>query len=213
MFSMKDMLRRFTDVFNKNPSSNIGKLIGILYGQLKEVGDTLETVREWRDIDNAKGTTLDMIGHNIVQPRGAATDEIYRVLLKSKIARNLSQTDINTIIRVLALALNCDYSDIRIRPKFNDPVDPEPAALSLIRVPIKRLNEVGMSPMQFGQIIQKTVAAGVRVAQIELAGTFQLSSQYSGLESGKTGLADPDMTTGGTLGEVYVPGYDYTLPI
>lgn len=213
MFSMKDMLGRFMDVFNKDPDSNIGKLIGILYGQLKEVGDTLETVREWRSIDKAKGTTLDMIGQNIVQPRGAATDEIYRVLLKSKIARNLSQTDINTIIRVLALALNCDYSDIRIKPKFNDPVDPEPAAISLIRVPIKRLNEVGMSPMQFGQIIQKTVAVGVRVAQIELAGTFQLSSKYGALETGPTGLADPDMSTGGTLGEVYVPGHDYTLPI
>ncbi|MCJ8015217.1 hypothetical protein MUG84_26470 [Paenibacillus sp. KQZ6P-2] len=213
MFSMKDMLGRFMDFFNKDPNSNIGKLIGILYGQLQEVGDTLETVREWRNIDKAKGTTLDMIGHNIIQPRGAATDEVYRVLLKSKIARNLSQTDINTIIRVLALALNCDYSDIRIQPKFNDPVDPEPAALSLIRVPIKRLNEVGMSPMQFGQIIQKTVAAGVRVAQIELAGTFQLASKYGELETGATGLADPDMTTGGTLGEVYVPGHDYTLPI
>ncbi|MNL59874.1 hypothetical protein D3C87_1836370 [compost metagenome] len=67
--------------------------------------------------------------------------------------------------------------------------------------------------MQFGQIIQRTVAAGVRVALVELAGTFQVSSVYDKLESGPTGLADPGMTVGGTLGEVYVPGYDYGLPI
>ncbi|MNY05308.1 hypothetical protein D3C86_1380240 [compost metagenome] len=114
---------------------------------------------------------------------------------------------------MLALALNCDYKDIRIQEKFNDPAEPEAAAISLIRVPIKRLNEVGMSPMQFGQIIQRTVAAGVRVALVELSGTFQLSTKYAELETGPIGLADLDMTTGGTLGEVYVPGYDYGLPI
>ncbi|WP_223068473.1 hypothetical protein [Paenibacillus caui] len=213
MFSLKDMLSRFADVFNKDPNSNLGRLIGILHAQLQEMGEAFETVRSWRGIDEAQGTTLDLIGQNVAQPRGAATDEIYRVLIRSKIARNLSKTDINTIIQVLALALNCDVADIRIQEKFNDPAQPEPAALSLIRVPIKRLNEVGMSPLQFGQIIQKTVAAGVRVAMIELSGTFRLASGYSTLEQASFGLADPEMTTGGTLGEVYVPGNDYTLPI
>lgn len=156
---------------------------------------------------------MDRIGENIVQPRGASTDEIYRVLLKSKIARNLSKTDVNTIIQVLSLALDCPYSDIRIVPKYNDPTEPEPAAISLVKVPTKRLNEVGMSPVQFGQIIQRTVAAGVRVAMIEMAGTFQLAKKYDILEQSPTGLADPEMTTGGTLGEVYVPGNDYQLPI
>ncbi|AIQ63323.1 hypothetical protein PSTEL_09730 [Paenibacillus stellifer] len=213
MFSVKDMLRRFADTYNKDPNSNLGKLISILHEQLAAVGETLETVRDWRSIDSAAGTTLDKIGTNIVQPRGAATDEVYRVLLKSKIARNLSKTDVNTIIQVLALALDCDYSDIRIQEKFDDLEDPEPAAINLIRVPTKRLNEVGMSPFQFARIVQKTVAAGVRVALIELAGTFTLSSQYDVLETSPLGLADVDMTTGGTLGEVYIPGDDYPLPI
>jgi hypothetical protein len=213
MFSVKDMLSRFADVFNKNPSSNIGKLIGILYGQMDELNTLLEKVHEWRDIDQAQGTTLDRIGQNVIQPRGVATDEVYRVLLKSKIARNLSKTDMNTIIRVLALALDCDYKDIQIQEKFSDPNEPEPASLSLIRMPMKRLNEVGMSPRQFAKIIEKTVAAGVSVAQFELAGTFLLSSIYEGIQQDAFGLSDPDMTIGGTLGEVYVPGNDYGLPI
>ncbi|MEC0092895.1 hypothetical protein [Paenibacillus macquariensis] len=213
MFSLKDMLSRFTDAFNKNPYSNIGKLIGILHGQMNDLDSALVKVRDWRSIDIAQGTTLDRIGQNVIQPRGAATDEVYRVLLKSKIARNLSKTDINTIIRVLALALNCDFADIRIQEKFSAVIDPEPAALSLIRVPIKRLNEVGMSPRQFAQIIQKTVAAGVKVAQIELAGTFRLSPVYEQLRNDSVGLGNIEMTLGGTLGEVYVAGDDYGLPI
>ncbi|MBP2002561.1 hypothetical protein J2Z69_003647 [Paenibacillus shirakamiensis] len=213
MYSAKDMLSRLADVFTKEPNSNLGRLIRIVHEQLEQVEVGLDTVRQWRSIHTAQGVTLDNIGQNVAQPRGAATDEIYRVLIQSKIARNLSKTDINTIIQVLALALNCDMQDIRIDEKYSDSAAPEPAAISLIRVPIKRLNEVGMSPMQFGQIIQRTVAAGVRVAMVELAGTFQLSSQDSGLEAGVTGLSDIAMNKGGSLGEVYVPGYDYGLPL
>lgn len=214
MFSIKEMLKRFADTYNKSPDSNLGKLISILHGELATLDDTFTHIREWRSIDNAQGTTLDRIGTNVVQPRGAATDEVYRVLLKSKIARNLSKTDINTIIRVLALALDADYSDIKIQEKYADQYEPEPAAIDLIRVPIQRLNEVGMSAGQFAQIIQKTVAAGVRVAQIELSGTFQFSSQYAVLETSSTaGLSDPDMITGGTLGTIFESGDDYPLPI
>lgn len=207
------MLGRFSDVFNKDPNSNLGRLLSILHGQMKELDEALKIIRDWRAIDKAQGTTLDRIGLNVAQPRGAAADEVYRVLIQSKIARNLSKTDVNTIIEVLALALDCPYSDIRIEEKYNNITDPEPAALSLMKVPIKRLNEVGMSPLQFGQIIQRTVAAGIRVALVELSGTFRLSSQYAVLETSGFGLADPDMTTGGTIGEVYVPGYDYGLPL
>ncbi|CAH8242818.1 hypothetical protein WJ0W_000001, partial [Paenibacillus melissococcoides] len=66
---------------------------------------------------------------------------------------------------------------------------------------------------QFAQIIQKTVAAGVRVAQIDLSGTFLLASKRAEVEKSKFGLADIAMTTGGTLGTVYMPGNDYELPI
>ncbi|TCZ76188.1 hypothetical protein E0485_15235 [Paenibacillus albiflavus] len=213
MFSLKAFLAKLTDNYNKKPNSNLGRLISILQQQLKDLGDTFETMREWRDIDKARGVTLDRIGENIVQPRGASTDEVYRVLIKSKIARNLSRGDINTIIDVLALALDCDPAEIRIKEKWNDPSEPEPAAIGLIRLPVSRLNAVGMSPYQFARIVQRTVAAGVRVAQIEMPGTFRLSSFRNKIEKSQLGLADVSMTTGGTLGIVYVPGNDVDLPI
>ncbi|MBW7452431.1 hypothetical protein ACFOLF_12180 [Paenibacillus sepulcri] len=207
-----NMIKRLSDVFQKSPTSNIGKLIGIVTNEMQRLDDTLQIMGEWRDIDQAEGTTLDRIGSNVVQPRGVATDEIYRVLIKSKIARNLSKGDINTIIQVIAVAVNAPYSEIEIREKYNDPVDPEPAALSLMRLPLDRVNASGISLDQFARIIQRTVAAGVRVDAVELSGTFAFGA-IDDAPDPNSGFADVAQTTGGRLGAVIQPGDDTDLPI
>lgn len=213
MISPIDLIKKLTDVFAKNPNSNLGKLLTIFAEQFREVEETFETIEAWRDIDKAKGTTLDLIGGNVVQKRGAASDEVYRIMIKSKIARNLSKGDVNTIIRVIALAIGADYSEIEIRQKFNDPLEPEPAALSLMRLPIGRLNTSGIELSQFVQIIQKTVAAGVNVDSIELAGTFEFGSSEGEIDNLK-GWGDLyDDKIGGDLGAVYEPGTSTDLPI
>lgn len=212
MFDLTSILSRFPDFFNKRPDSRLGKLMRIFSEQLQELKDTNHRIREWRDIDKAEGAGLDFIGQNVRQPRGVATDEVYRVLLKSKIARNLSTGDINTIIRVLALALNADYKDIKIKEKWTDPENPEPAAISLISVPITRLNEVGMDPVQFGRIVQKTVGGGIRVESIELTGTFEFGTTAIQYDPNK-GFSDVDGTTGGYFGSLYSPSTDQDLPI
>ena len=212
MITVQDMLRRLTDVFRKDQDSNIGKLMAIFAAQLQKLEQTVQRVEEWRDIDKAEGTTLDRIGENVGQPRGVATDEIYRILIKSKIARNLSKGDINTIITVLATALNTDPSEIRIVELYNDPVAPEPAAISIIQLPLRRINEVGMDPAQFARIVQRTVAAGVRVGVIELVGTFEYGS-IGDPPDPERGFADINQTFGGTLGAAYSPGNVPDLPI
>lgn len=212
MITVQDMLRRLTDVFRKDPDSNIGKLMAIFAEQLQKLEQTVQRVEEWRDIDKAEGTTLDRIGENVGQPRGVATDEIYRILIKSKIARNLSKGDINTIITVLATALNTDPSEIRIVEMYNDPIAPEPAAISIIQLPLRRINEVGMDPTQFARIVQRTVAAGVRVGVIELVGTFEYGS-IGDPPDPERGFADINQTFGGTLGAAYSPGNVPDLPI
>lgn len=208
-----DLIKKLTDVFTKNPNSNLGKLLTIAAEQLREVQATFETIEDWRDIDKAKGTTLDLIGGNVGQKRGAASDDVYRILIKSKIARNLSKSDINTIIRVIAVALGAEYSEVQITEKFNDPLEPEPAAISLLRMPLARLNESGIELSQFVQIIQRTVAAGVKVDSIELAGTFEFGSlpEESNPDRGWGDVNNPAI--GGKMGAVYEPGTSTDLPI
>ena len=55
----------------------MGKLLGIVAGELQEARETIEKVDLWRDIDKAEGATLDRIGLNVQQLRGQATDPVY----------------------------------------------------------------------------------------------------------------------------------------
>ncbi|WP_240418235.1 hypothetical protein [Paenibacillus periandrae] len=213
MLNVRDMLRLLTDNYNKSPQSNIGKLLSIINDQLNDLLQTLDTMEKWRDIDLAEGTTLDGIGQNVAQPRGAASDQVYRILIKTKIARNLSRGDINTVIRVIALAVKAEYSEIEIKEKYTETLEPEPAAISLLRLPLSRISDSEIDLRQFARIIQRTVAAGVRVDAVELQGTFSLASGEELETDTAVGFADTDQTTGGTLGAVFTPSVETELPI
>lgn len=111
---IKELINKLTDAFQKDEKSNIGKLFLIVDEQLTAARKTLTTAEKWRDIDNAKGRGLDLIGDNVAQNRGRATDEIYRVLIRGKVARNISDGTTNRIIEALAKTLNCAYDKINI---------------------------------------------------------------------------------------------------
>ncbi|MEH7651205.1 hypothetical protein [Bacillus safensis] len=208
---IKDLINRLTDAFQKDEKSNIGKLFLIVDEQLTAVRKTLTTAEKWRDIDNAKGHGLDLIGDNVAQNRGRATDEIYRVLIRGKVARNISDGTTNRIIEALAKTLNCAYEEINIYTVKEDNED-EPAAIIVKKAPLEALNKVGMSATQFSSIVQKTVAAGVRVVYINLNGTFRFSSIPDEIETSQFGFSS-DETDGGTLGGIFEPEDDYPLPI
>ncbi|WP_419957206.1 hypothetical protein [Psychrobacillus psychrotolerans] len=212
MFEAKAIVSRFVDYFNKEPNSNISKLMKIFSDELIALNTTTKRVGDWRDIDSAKGVALDDTGTNINQPRGVATDEVYRILLKSKIARNLSDGSINTIIQVLATALSVPPTQIRIEEKWNDSLDPEPAAIKLIELPLAKINEAGLDPVNFVRIVQKTVAAGVKVGIIELTGTFEFGTTAMIVDNLK-GFGNIEGTIGGYFGAAFSPSTDQELPI
>jgi len=208
-----ELLARFPDVYDKRPDGNLGKLMAIIADQLDKVQQTLAVMLAWRSIDAAEGTTLDRIGENVAQDRGVATDEIYRMLIKSKIARNMSTADINTMIRVIAIAVGAPYDQIAIRSKYEDPIDPEPAAIALIGLPLTYVNSIGISLAQFARIIQRTAAAGVRVESVELQGTFEFGDLPLSTSS-TAGVGDVnDPSIGGELGAAFDPNDDQNLPI
>ncbi|MBD8026413.1 hypothetical protein H9636_07045 [Ureibacillus sp. Re31] len=213
MFSHKEIISRFSDYFNKRPESNLSKLIKIFSDELLSLEQTVNTVAEWKDIEKAEGLVLDDIGTNLNQPRGVATDQVYRILLKSKIARNLSDGSINTIIQVIAMALSCEYSDIKIQEQWDDKLAPERAAIKIIQLPLANLNSTGLDPTNFARIVQKTVASGIKVGVIELTGTFEFGDTTNSIDNTK-GFGDVNAPSiGGYLGAVYTPSTDQELPI
>lgn len=211
MFSVKTIIEKFGHYFKW--TGLLFKLMQIFSRQLTDLKKTIDTVEDWRDIDKAEGATLDRIGENVIQPRGQATDPVYRILLKSKIARNLSDGSINTIISVLATALSVNPSAIRLQEKWNDPDDPEPAAIKVIELPLAKLNEAGVDPSNFGRLVKRTVAAGVSISTVELSGTFEFGDVTNAIDYIK-GFGDvDDDSVGGYLGAVYTPSNDIELPI
>lgn len=210
---MPRLAEMLTDNYNRAPNSNISKLLAMVEAEHDELLETLQVVEAWQDLDRALGRALDRIGFDVQQFRGMATDEVYRVLIKSRIARNASDGTINTIIRVLSMALDISPSDIGIIETYNA-ADPEPAALSVIKAPLGGLLKTGLTGQQLGLMIAKTAAGGVGVQSVELYGTFQFSSIAGTLETDpEKGFANLEMTTGGTLGLAYNPGEDVEFPL
>lgn len=83
------------DLFNRE-NSNISKLLEIIEFEIKDLTDLLNKVANWRSIDEARGKGLDELGANVGQARGKTTDEIYRVLIRGKVAREIQAMDQST---------------------------------------------------------------------------------------------------------------------
>jgi hypothetical protein len=195
------MLKRLPDAYCKETDGNIGKLFKIIAKQLDEIEQVNEDIKAAHEIDGAIGYSLDKVGGNVQQLRGQTADDVYRVLIKSKIQRNLSDGGIETIIEIVSFLLNIPKADISITETWST----EPASMQ-ISVPSGAINSVGLSLYQFGQLIDSIAAGGVKVASL-FEGTFALSSQYDVSETdASAGLADDAQTTGGTLGAYYDPG-------
>ncbi len=95
--TIEDQILRLPDAFAKDPESIIYKLLKLdteaidelraVFGQIK--------IQAWRSIDDAEGATLDLIGYDLVLPRGGMDDIQYRRRLKLRVSTALSSGTIN----------------------------------------------------------------------------------------------------------------------
>ena len=113
-----DVLHRMLDVltsaYNREENGNIGKLFRLYSECVEDADQALETVRKWRDVDQAEGTTLDRIGLTLGVPRGASDDAYYRLRIKIKMSSQLSGGTADTIISVVAVLLGIDLTAVRL---------------------------------------------------------------------------------------------------
>lgn len=108
------MLDMLTSAYNRDADGNIGKLFRLYADCIEEADRTLETVRQWRDVDLAEGTTLDRIGLTFGVARGSSDDAYYRLRIKIKMSSQLSGGTADTIISVVAVLLGIDMHTVRL---------------------------------------------------------------------------------------------------
>ncbi|EST12037.1 hypothetical protein [Sporolactobacillus laevolacticus] len=213
---IKDWLSKITDRYTKDQDSNIGKVLHLISDEVDDLSDTLNTVEHWKDLSNAKGATLDLIGADFSQPRGQTSDEIYRSLIIAKIVQNQSDGTYDKMIEAIALTLGCTKTDVSIR-SLVETGDDEPAAVSIEKAPLARLSAIGLSGNQFVQIVQKIVGAGIRVSRVNLSGTFRFANAYDSPDISVTygfgTIYDQVDQSGGLLGELFDDNENNELPI
>ena len=151
---LNKLLDRLTDNYNKSPDGNIGKWYQIITRELEEVERAFKDIKEYQDMDKAVDRTLDHIGKNVLEYRNTADDNLYRLLIKTKIIANLSKGDIETINEVASVLLGDGF--IGISETWNDSsYNNEPAGLVL-----KMKNKANTLPFS---AIDRVIAGGVGI--------------------------------------------------
>lgn len=170
------MLDALTSAYNRLKTSNIGKLFSILATGYESIHTANRKVLNYRDIDQAKGHTLDKWGKNVGVARGGLPDSIYRIYIKTKLSSLISGGDINTVINSAATIFDISTYDVSVVEEYPSKVTvsiPEGAVLTLgdeydTRVAVAR------------EFLKKIIAAGINLNLIIVASPETNTHAYVG---------------------------------
>lgn len=207
MFDFDNLARNLPDSYKKTKDSNNYKILEIERLTGAKLIDTLNDIFESNDINNAVGKTLDYFGDMVGQPRGNATDEQYRFLIKAKVARNHSIGTIDSIISTLAYIFNCNPNKISLY-EYNFPATNN-GTIRIDSVPIEEIIKANLSMEQVEDIVFALLPVGITLEKIIYKGTFRFVATESEIETEQTDgsrgfSADENSKTGGTFSLVVV---------
>lgn len=205
-FDRTNYANNLPDAYNKRSGSNNVKILSIekrtLDGFLEELADVYNSL----DLDVATGKTLDLYGEMVGQARGMASDEQYRVMIKSRILRNMTNGDYNSIARAVSLIFSCDPTEFKL-------TEEKPCVVKLEGLPYEMLNSSGVDLNDAISIIAEVMPVGVRLESIFADGTFAFAASATEYdETAGFGISNDDQTIGGSLGLLAGSG-NSNLPI
>jgi hypothetical protein len=132
-------------------SPRLSSLIEILFGrQTQDIEDAAWQLYDRLDIDTCEGVQLDRIGTIVGLSRSGWSDDLYRILLKAKIGKNVSHGTLEDVISVWRLLAQANKVQV---------IENYPAQVDLYSdTPID-----GEISSFVRNLMQDVVAAGVRV--------------------------------------------------
>lgn len=200
-----DWRDKLISYFDRTLSGNIARLLRIVSNEVADIKNNLDEIKVVRYIETAYGEHLDKIGENVQQNRGSLDDDLYTILIKGRIAKNISKGSVNEIINVMATMLNAKRSDIEV---IENPGD-EMASIK-VEIALDVIGKTALTREQSLVVLHQIVAAGVRPYSL-LSGTFYFSD--GSVTTSDDGLGDiDDSSIGGTLGSIYEPEASDELP-
>lgn len=134
--------------------TNIGKLFSLFAWGLDIVQENAELVKQWDDLERAKGAVLDRYGANWGVLRFSENDALYRLAIRVKILSQLSGGDTDTVIRAAADLLGVEDPDIDFEDVF-----PAKIALYVDWLLLTQERQELIEPIAWA--IKRIIAAGV----------------------------------------------------
>ena len=101
--------------YNKSPTGTIYKLLDLFGGQLDKISNSSRLISLYKDIGQASGGALEVIGNEYGVARPSNDDEFYRFIIKSHIVMSLKVGTINDLVEVLALTSGLDMSAFSVK--------------------------------------------------------------------------------------------------
>lgn len=98
--------------------TNIGRLFSLLAWGFEIIQENADMVRLWDDLESAEGAVLDRYGANFGVARGAASDALYRILIRVKMIAQLSGGDGDTVIQAAGELLGVEFSEILLEDVY-----------------------------------------------------------------------------------------------
>ena len=197
-FNYDNLAKNLPDCYKKDITSNNYKILEIERYATADLRKCLYEIESILDIDNASGAVLDAYGERFGQPRGRATDEQYRIMIKSKIARNLSGCSYKGIVDAICVSFGCSPDDVHIAES-----DTSPMAVSVEKAPLTAIINAGFTTMQAYQIIKSLLPAAIELEAVSFEGTFEFSDNENDYDE-TAGFADKD---GEPFDEDIIGGY------
>lgn len=195
------------DKYRKTSDSNNAKILEIERLEGVKIRESLYQVEAILDINNATGKTLDLYGGKVGQPRGSATDEQYRIMIKAKVSRDLCNGSIPSIVNALAETFGCDKSEIQLKEAEKD------CTVELVTLPLDTLVTAGFSLSQITALIKTIIPIGVTVETLMYEGTLEFSDSEEEYDE-NAGFTDTEGgATGGYFGYLAGEETETVLPI
>jgi len=198
-----DYINALPDAYKKHSDSNNYKLLSLEQSLVEGFRGDMKAVDATLDIYSATGKTLDLYGSIYRQARGSMTDEQYRYIILQRATRCLVGGDANSIIEALAVVFRVDASEFGLYDTEN------PCEVEVKNLPYAVLQNIGITVAQMYEIISTMLPSGVRLAPLELSGTFEFSASDSDQDD-NAGFGNVEQTIGGYFG--YLATDDAELP-
>ena len=193
MFNYENLAKNLPDCYKKGYGSNNYKILEIERAANQVSRDILQEIYTILNIDEASGSTLDMYGERFGQPRGKATDAQFRKMIRSKIARSLSNGSYKDIVDAICHTFGCDISEVKIS-------ETGAMTVTLEVAPIASILAAGFSTGQAEQIISSLLPVSVSLESVLFGGTFEFSATETEYDE-SAGFSDSeDGSIGGYLG-------------